>query len=257
MLPYIEQPVLDLGFYRIEAFPVLALLAIVAQFQITLRRAPTAGISRRDASSLCGWAIALGLVAAHVFDVIAYQPQALLENPIILFTIWSSLSSFGGMLGGIGGLAFLMHRRGMSAEDQIRFVDTLIYALPFTLAIGRFGCGLLHDHPGRASTHWLAVDFPDVSRFDTGLLESFYTAAIAALFLVLGRKPRPAGFFIGAFFLLYGPVRFQLDALRIMEARYLGWTPGQYLSIVATVVGAGVLFWALRRGSVQERRTAV
>lgn len=249
MLPYIEQPTLQIGSYELQAFPVLVLAAIVAQFQISLSRAPKAGIRRRTASELTGWAIGLGLVGAHVFDVLAYQPAKFRENPLVLLQVWSSLSSFGGMIGGLLGLFLVMRVREMSGAAMLRFVDCLIYALPFTLAIGRLGCALQHDHPGRASTHWLAVAFPDVSRFDLGLLEFLYCTALAGLFLVLGRKQRPDGFFIGLFFVLYGPVRFQMDALRIVEMRYQGWTPGQYLSIVATVVGAAVLVAVFRRAA--------
>ena len=72
MFPYVEHPVLDLGFYRLEAFVVLVALAIVTEFQIVVRRAPHHGIDRASAASLLGWAIGLGIVSAHVFDVIAY-----------------------------------------------------------------------------------------------------------------------------------------------------------------------------------------
>ena len=140
-----------------------------------------------------------------------------------------------------------MQQRGMSTREQLRFVDCLIYALPFTLAVGRLlGCALLHDHPGRSSQHWLAVAFPDGPRFDLGLLECFYAAALAALFAGLGRSRRPDGFFIGLFFAAYGPARFALDSLRVSEARYFGWTPGQYLSLLAAGVGLWTLFVALR-----------
>lgn len=251
MLPYIEQPVLDLGFRRIEAFPVLVGLAIVVQFQIVMWRAPRFGIDRRATSTLLAWAIFLGIVGAHVFDVIAYYPEKLRANPLELFRVWGGLSSFGGMLGGLAGIYLVMRARGMTAAERIRFVDCLLFALPFTLAVGRLGCGLLHDHPGIASTHWLAVDFPDVPRFDLGLLECFYVSLVAVLFTVLDRWRWPDGFFIGLFFALYGPVRFGLDALRIVEARYLGWTPGQYLSIAAAIIGLAVLLALLR-----SRRTS-
>ena len=104
MLPYIEHPALDLGFYRLEAFPVLVGAAIITQFQIVMRRAPQVGIDRRTASSLLGWAIFLGIVGAHVFDVLAYYPERLRANPLELFRIWGGISSFGGMLGGLLGL---------------------------------------------------------------------------------------------------------------------------------------------------------
>ena len=253
MLPYFEHPTLDLGFYRLEAFPILVGAAIITQFQIVMKRAPQVGIDRRTASSLLGWAIGLGIVSAHVFDVIAYTPQRLRENPLELLRIWGGLSSFGGMLGGLLGIYLVMRRKRMSPADMLRFTDCLIFALPFTLAIGRLGCALLHDHVGITSTHWLAVAFPDGPRFDLGLLEFFYVSLIAAMFGVLGRRRWPDGFFIGLFFAAYGPVRFVLDSLRVSEARYFGWTPGQYLALVATAAGIWTLVTLLRpRAAVRD-----
>jgi phosphatidylglycerol:prolipoprotein diacylglycerol transferase len=211
-----------------------------------MRRAPQVGIDRRTTSTLLGWAIFLGIVGAHVFDVLAYYPERLRENPLELLRIWGGVSSFGGMLGGLLGIYVVMRRKQMSGPEMLRFVDCLIFALPFTLAIGRLGCALLHDHIGISSTHWLAVAFPDGPRFDLGLLEFFYVSSIAAMFAWLGRRRWPDGFFIGLFFAAYGPVRFALDSLRVSEARYFGWTPGQYLALVAAAVGIWVLFKVLR-----------
>jgi len=252
VLPYLEPPVLDLGFYRLEAFPVLVGAAIIAEFQIVMRRAPSVGIDRKTASSLLGWAICLGIVGAHLFDVLAYYPERLRQNPFELLRFWGGISSFGGMLGGLLGLYAVMRRKRMSGSDMLRFVDCLIFALPFTLAIGRLGCALQHDHPGVSSAHWLAVQFPDGPRFDLGVLEFFYVSGIAALFAWLGRRRWPDGFFIGLFFAAYGPVRFVLDSLRVSEARYFGWTPGQYLAVVAAGIGVWTLFLVLR-----PRATAV
>jgi phosphatidylglycerol:prolipoprotein diacylglycerol transferase len=139
-----------------------------------------------------------------------------------------------------------MRVKGMSRAEMLRFVDCLLYALPFTLAVGRLGCALQHDHPGVSSDHWLAVAFPDGPRFDLGLLEFFYTSAMAACFHLLGRRRRPDGFYIGLFFAAYGPVRFVLDSLRVSEARYFGWTPGQYLALLAAGIGVSVLLAVLR-----------
>lgn len=249
MLPYIEHPALDLGFYRLEAFSVLVVLAIVVEFQLVMRRAPRQGIDRITASTLLGWAVALGLVGARLFEAVVYRPDRLVADPLSLFAFWEGISSFGGMLGGLLGLYAVMRHRGMSGLEKLRFTDCLLFALPFTLAVGRLGCALQHDHPGVSSTHWLAVQFPDGPRFDLGLLEFLYTSAMAAIFLALDRRPRPDGFFIGLFFALYGPVRFAMDALRVSEVRYHGWTPGQYASVAATLVGAGLLVWLARSRS--------
>jgi phosphatidylglycerol:prolipoprotein diacylglycerol transferase len=247
VLPYIEQPVLDLGFYRVEAFLVLVAASIIVEFQIVMRRVPMHGVDRATASALLGWAIFLGIAGAHLFDLVAYRPQQLVADPLALLRPWDGISSFGGMLGGLIGLYAVMRHRKMSGTDMLRFVDCLLFALPFTLAVGRLGCALQHDHVGSSSTHWLAVAFPDGPRFDLGLLEFFYVSILALLFLVLDRRRWPDGFFIGAFFLLYGPVRFVLDGLRVSEPRYFGWTPGQYVALLAVATGALVLLAVFRR----------
>jgi phosphatidylglycerol:prolipoprotein diacylglycerol transferase len=247
LLPYVEHPVLEIGAYRLQAFPLLVAAALVVQFQIVLRRAPAHGIPLAQASSLVGWAILLGLLGAHLFELLVYQPERLLEDPIALLTPWRGISSFGGMLGGLLGMAFLMHRRRIPAAIRLRFVDCLMFALPFTLAVGRTGCALQHDHPGVSSQHWLAVRFPDGPRFDLGLLEFLYLLPVCAVFLLADRRRRPDGFWLGLFFALYGPARFAMDALRVGDVRYLGWTPGQYLSVLATLAGVGILAFVLGR----------
>lgn len=246
MLPYIEYPKLDLGFYEIGAFPLFVGAAIVVQYLIVMRRAPRHGIDASLATSLVGWAIFLGLVGAHVFDLFAYFPQTLRDEPLELLRLSGSLSSLGGMLGGLLGIAAVMRWKRVGRAQALRFVDCLLFALPFTLALGRAGCALQHDHPGVASTHWLAVAFPDGPRFDLGLLECFYVTALAGVFLALDRRPRPDGFYLGAFFALYAPVRFALDSLRAADARYFGWTPGQYLCVLGFVFGVVILVGVLR-----------
>jgi phosphatidylglycerol:prolipoprotein diacylglycerol transferase len=159
------------------------------------------------------------------------------------------MSSFGGMRGGVAGSVVVMRRRGMSADAVWRFVDLVAFAFPFAWLFGRAGCALRHDHIGIASEHWLAVSFPGGARFDLGLLELLATLPIAGLFAVLGRRDRPAPFYTGLFFVLYGPLRFGLDALRVGDARYLGWTPAQALCVAAALAGAGLLLRARQRSA--------
>ncbi len=249
MFPYVEHPTFQLGPISFGAFHALVALALVVEFQIVMWRAPSHGIPRRTASSLTGWAILWGLVGGHVFDLVAYYPEELVRNPLELLRVWGGMSSFGGMLGGLSALAVVMRRHALTRADMWRFVDCLLFALPFTLAVGRAGCALQHDHMGIASDHWLTVRFPQGNHFDLGLLEALYTFGMALVFVLLDGRRRPDGFYTGLFFALYGPVRFAMDALRTGDARYLGWTPGQYLSVVATVLGLAVLAACLRRPS--------
>ena len=86
-----------------------------------------------------------------------------------------------------------------------------------------------------------------VVRHNLGLEEALFIAVVAALFHVLGRTARPAGFFVGLLAMLYAPVRFGLDARRIDDARYLGLTPAQYGAAGLLLVGLGIMIAALRR----------
>lgn len=250
MFPYIEHPVLDLGFWRIEAFPVLVLLAVVVELTLVTRRAPKAGFDPEEASRLIVWAVAIGLVGAHVFDAIAYFPERVRRDPWELLRVWGSLSSTGGMLFGLSGVALVMWRKGFDRRRVAAFADLCLYALPFTLAVGRLGCALQHDHLGIRSDHWLAVRFPSGPRFDLGLLESLFTALLALAFLALDRRPRPVGFFGLLFFATYGPARIAMDTLRIDDARYAGLTPAQYLCGAATLAAWLGLAWMWQ----QQRR---
>ena len=239
---------LDLGFGRLEFPALLAGLAILVQLQLVMSLAPRFGIERRTASTLLLWAIVLGLVGAHLFTLFVRHPEQLREDPLALLRIWQEPSASGGLVGGLLGVTVVMRAKRMPATAMLRFLDCLSFALPFTLAVAALASALRHDQLGIASQHWLAVAFPDgIPRFDLGLLELICMTLLAALFAGLGRRPRPSGLYLGLFFAVYGPVRFALDALRIVETRYLGWTPGQYLAVAATTLGAIVLISLARK----------
>ncbi len=246
MIPYLEAPVLRVGALAIPAFWILLVAAVLLGFELVVRRAGSAALDRALAARLGAWTLLFAFVGSHVFSELTYYPSEVAEQPLTLLWIWGSMSSLGGMAGGVLGAALGARRLRMSAGELVRFLDLVAFAAPFGWTLGRLGCALAHDHPGIPSIHWLAVRFPDGSRFDLGLLELFVFVAISGAFAWLARRPRPTGFYLGLFFAWYGPVRFALVCLRVDEARYLGWTPGQWASAVAAVAGASILSTSLR-----------
>lgn len=256
MIPYVEQPIVHVFGRPIALFQVMVCLAVIVGHELVVRRASRRGFERDAASSLVAWTIFLGFVGSHLVDVIFYTPERLREDPLQLFAIWGSMSSFGGIFGGMLGGLLVAWRRGLSRAQMLQFVDVVAFVFPFAWIFGRAGCAFAHDHLGIRSDHFLAVAFPDGPRFDLGLLELLYTFAICGVFLLLDRRARPSGFYLGAFFLLYAPVRFGLDVLRTEDARYLGWTPGQYASLLGMLAGAAVLVMVLRRASAPATEPA-
>ncbi len=253
MLPYVEMPRFALGPVEVTAFELLVCVATATGFGVATWAAPRFGLAREATASLLAWTIALGFVGSHVFDVLAYRPEVLRHDPLEVLRVAGSMSSTGGIAGGLAAALYVMHRRDMATADRWRFLDLLAFAFPFAWLFGRLGCSLAHDHLGIASDHALAVAFPDGPRFDVGLLEFLATVPIATAFAWLARKPRPSGFYLGLFFTLYAPVRFGLDFLRVGETRYLGLTPAQYACGLALLAGLAVLLRAARAGRPSSR----
>ena len=247
MFPYVEQPSLTLGTHTFYFFQVTVCAAVIVGYEVVVRRSHRYGFDPEELAGVLAWVILWGFVGSHLFDALTYYPDRVRQNPLELLRIWGSMSSFGGMMGGLAAAWVLARRHGWRGPRALALADVIGFGFPFAWIFGRLGCALAHDHIGVPTNSWLGVRFPDGTRFDLGLLELLYTIPIAALFLLLDRKPRPTGFFLGLFLTLYGPVRFVLDTLRTGDARYLGWTPGQFVAIVASLGGVWILASALRR----------
>jgi phosphatidylglycerol:prolipoprotein diacylglycerol transferase len=252
VFPYVEQPTFTVGSHTIYTFGLLAFGAVLTGVAIMVWRAPKIGFDREETLNLTTWMIVWGFVGSHVVSEIAYFPERVWRDPLVLLKLTGSMSSYGGIAGGMLAAAVMLRHQGKTKTDVFRFLDGVAFAFPFTWLFGRGGCALAHDHIGIRTTHWLAVRFPDGPRFDLGLLEFLYTIPIAALFLSLDRRPRPTGFFLALFFALYGPARFLMDRLRVEDARYLGWTPSQYVSIASAAVAIFAL-WRFGASTTADR----
>ena len=278
MIPYLEQPTLQLGPLTIHAFGVSVAAALWLGLLLVERRVARLGLDGGLSRRLGGWMLAGGLLGAHLFSVLLYFPHELPGDPWLLLRVWEDVSSFGGMLGGLAGaLAFFALRaRHATPSARLAHLDAIAFAFPAALAVGRFGCALAHDHPGSVTTFPLAVSLesgaaldyvggvyraaglalpdaaPTMGFHDLGLSELlFLTLVVVPLFRLWDRRERPAGFFLVAFAALYLPVRFALDLLRVADARYLGLTPAQW---VAAIVLAALPFVVVRR---RELRVAL
>ena len=200
-------------------------------------------------------------VASYILNGFWYHPDTMrevMEDPRKLATSWLGLSSFGGFLGGVGGLLLWKWRRKLPA---LRVADAAAFGFPFGWFFGRSGCFSVHDHPGRVSDFALAVaDYefgrpPYQPRHDLGFYEVLFSAAMIALFLWMQRAKRRPGTYLAVLCLVYAPIRFGLDYLRASpaeggDARYSGLTPGQYAAIALFVAGGAFLYFILHHDAV-------
>jgi phosphatidylglycerol:prolipoprotein diacylglycerol transferase len=257
VIPYFAQPKLHLGPITIHAFGVLVATGILLAFRIIRRRAAAQGLDPVLAERLAMRMVIVGFISAHIVDRIAYFPRDVLANPLSLLYIWESISSFGGILGGTL-VAVWFVRKQLSGTPGWRYLDVIAYAFPSAWLFGRMGCALAFDHPGYETKIFLAQRYTDgVVRHNLGLDEALLIIPLVLLFHQLNQgKPRAPGYYVGLLALAYAPVRFLLDFLRWDDARYFGFTPGQYGSVLLAGIGWLVLHWAKQRADEPSSATA-
>lgn len=247
MLPYFEQPTFDLGPINIHAFGLLVAVAMIVGMRFTRRRAAADGLEPMVADRMVTWVLVGGFLGAHLVDRLVYFPGETLRDPVSLLRVWDGLSSFGGFIGAVvGAVAFF---RRYPALPRWRYLDAVAYGFPFGWIFGRLGCTVAFDHPGLPTSFFLGQKNKDgVTIHNLGFEEALYTIVIAALFLHLGRRPRPVGYFVAMLAIVYAPVRFLLDFLRARDVRYLELTPGQWGALALLVVGVLLLRRAQKKG---------
>jgi len=267
MIPYFTQPAVHLGPLTIHAFGAIVAMAVFTGLAIGGRRFRTLGLDHVLGERFAWWAVVGGFVGAHLFSVLLYFPSKVADNPLVLFKLWEDISSLGAILGGMIGswLFFRLRARHIGPATRLTYIDVAAFVFPISLMIGRIACSLAHDHPGAVTDFPLAISlesakarefitrvYADVGRLaelplapalaqlgfhDLGLTEFVYLAAVVVpVVLLLGRRVRPPGFFLAVFVLLYMPVRFFLDFLRVADVRYAGLTPAQW-AVLAVLLG--------------------
>ena len=248
-IPFIDKTV------DLQPFGLLVALGILFGSRVAEWHGERNGVPRQAVADFLLYTIAIGLVSAVVLNVVFYEPHKIADMLEGEFH-YPGLSSYGGFIGGIGAAFLFRHRKRMAI---FALGDIWCFAFPFAWLFGRSGCFVVHDHPGMVSNFALAVDNYNLEgqpRHDLGFYEVLWSAAVIALFLVLGQKRRKRGFYMALLPILYAPVRFFLDFLRELPAnggdvRYAGLTPGQYASLAFTAVGIAVALRVARGPEVQ------
>lgn len=253
---------LPIPYLSIHPFGVMVAAAVLVGAQVASRRAIREGIHPRVMGEMVGFMFIAAFVLGHMLDAVFYHWEVVKEDPIFVLQLWNGLSSFGGFVGAfVGGLIWSVYRK----MPLLPFADICAYAFPFGWLFGRLGCSLAHDHPGRVTDFFLAVQDYEIRgmqppwqvRHDLGIYEAMWCAAMIPLFWWLGRTKRKRGFFMAILPLLYAPVRFGLDFLRATDVPgadprlVLGLTPGHFGAVLLLVTGLLVSWRVFFGGPVE------
>lgn len=294
-LPYIHIPDAHVGPIPIHPFGVLVATGVLVGSALAVRRGERYGVARDVFEGFITHILVFGFILSHVLDELMYRPKEAIEHPLQLLKIWAGISSYGGFVGAIVGaliwkytepvpflekwekgsppvlvgawllgiVGFLfIRRRVRPPRAMLPIFEHIAAVFPVAWIFGRMGCSVAHDHPGRLSHSFLAVDFPGAPRFDLGLLEMLCTIPIAIATIWFASKPRRPGEIVGFLALVYAPVRFALDSLRATDvagadARYVGLTPGQWMSILLVLVGVTMIARARGKPPISPKSVEV
>jgi phosphatidylglycerol:prolipoprotein diacylglycerol transferase len=273
LIPYVVAPekrienIPLIGEFTLQIFGVLVATGVILGMRLCLRFAKEKDIDELLVRDMIFWVLVVGFVVAHWVSVVFYFPERVKENPWVLLMIWNGISSVGGFLGAFIGMAWYLRKQ---RQPFLVYCDLLIFGLVLGFTLGRVGCSLVHDHPGRivdpdtllAVGPWPCRCGPgerplpsccdesnQVYRYDLGFMELLFDALLCLyVYRLAAWRKLGAGRLTGQVALGWGTVRFFLDFLRETEEgrmvsspdpRYLGLTTAQYLSIAIALVG----FW--------------
>lgn len=272
MFPYIQAGPWHLGPFTIHLFGILVGLAIILGVTMSQRDADKRGLNPLIVSEMQIWAIVVGFLVAHWFALIFYFPERVRQDPLELLWVWKGISSFGGFIGGVTGL--VVYLKVIKKVDPWPHIDAIAYGFSWAWIFGRMGCTTAHDHPGRITDLAFSVSYPAfrplatpghvigeagvpqfldstinqalpwIQRYDLGFYELFFAMGLVTILFLTNRKAkRWAGYNVAVLALLYAPVRFLFDFLRVIDKTYYGLTPGQYAAFGIFGLGIWILYF--------------
>jgi len=112
LLPYVELPDLHLFGLTIHPFGVFAAIGVYVGAVLTVRAGKLYGPGdTKSLSEVFTWALICGVLGAHLLHVFGYHREMLrTEGLLAVLKVWTGVSSMGGVLGGMAGIAIYSWR---------------------------------------------------------------------------------------------------------------------------------------------------
>ena len=178
----------------IDPWMTLVCVGVVVGLEVARWRGLKLGLDPRDVVDASVAIVITAFVVAHVFTIVAYFPERFSEYGLAALWQTGGFSSTGGFIGAVIG-AFAFFRYFRPHVSALRHADVIMFGFPFGWFFGRLGCASVHDHIGKETSFFLAMDFDHgfgpwadgasyVSgiRHELGLYEALYMIAVDAAF---------------------------------------------------------------------------
>lgn len=259
---------LDLGFYTIQYYSLMFVIAFALGWFIMKRVYTREGISIEKLDSLFVYMVLAILIGARLGHVIFYQPSLFREDFFSVFlpfrfkggfefTGFRGLASHGAAIGII--IAMYIYNKRVLKKSLLWIFDRVIIPVAIGavfVRIGNFMNSEIVGHPTQSDYGVifsnLGEDFP---RHPAQLYEAFgYVLVFLILWYVYWKteKHKHHGYIFGLFLILLWTVRFIVEFFKISQGGFESTfgnvlTTGQWLSVPFIMAGIYLMYNANKR----------
>ena len=243
----------QIGALSIRWYGVMAALGFVTAMFLLEYNRKFANVSKDQCSTLLFLAMVSGILGARIFYVVQFF-HYYRDN------LWGMIRIDQGGLVFYGGfllaLATVIVYSKIQKLDIIRILDFFIPALTAAHGLGRIGCFLNGCCFGKATTAWWGIKAPANSALEMAagsaplhpvqLLEAGENFLLCIFFCWLIRRVK-RGVVISSYLVIYGVLRFFNELLRGDNVFYAGLTPAQWIGILLSSAGCGLVIFFSRK----------
>ena len=253
-----------LGEMNITSFGVMLALAFLSGHFVLRSELGRLGADQEMSADALLGALVGGIVGAKLYYAALYWDLTA-ANPFGMLFSRGGLVWYGGFLGGVLGVIWVIRRKGASIPLT---ADAIAPALALSYSIGRLGCFLVGDDYGRPTDSFVGIAFPggqppstagNLRRFgadvdpaipDTEVLAvhptQLYEFSLSLLFFFLLMRlrvhPHQKGWLFALWLVLAGAERFFVELFRAKDDRFLGsFTLAQAISVAVVVIGVTLI----------------
>ena len=253
-----------IGPFTVYSFGTLLALGALAAGWVVKSELNRYRYNTEIASTIIVAAAVGGLIGARLFNIFENMTY-FLQDPLDFAFRGAGFTWYGGMLGGVLAVTWLVRRKGI---PWLQTADICAPALAIGYGVGRIGChiagdgdwGVVSDLPwAMAYTNaifgWVhpltGIPYPSGVRVHpTPIYELIQSLIIFAVLWPLRKKGYPSGAIFWFYLILAGISRFMVEFWRVNPIFGLGMTQAQWISIVLVLIG-GSMLWS----SVTKPRT--
>lgn len=249
----------EIGPIQVGSFGLTMVIAFLACVFVIQREFKKIDLKPEWAVNIVFVGAICGVVGARLYFIFEYWDD-LINDPIEMLISGSGLTWYGGFIGGIIGVVWMIHRL---PAPTMQLADIIAPVVLLGHGIGRIGCILSGDGDyGPPSDLPWAMSFPnglvptEIPVHPTPIYDALMSFVAFFILWKMRKKVQIPGLMVSGLFLGYGFVRFISEFFRTTPPVLFGWmTPAQMISIFSILFGIVWGFYCTRKAAHKNVET--